>query len=102
MNTWGGKRLGAGRPLKLENQTIEKVKRLSAATLLKILRDKNSDLDLRADISTKVFVKSMPQHISSDGSLAPKTVVILRNEKSVQLNESRAEQVIKEAIEDNS
>lgn len=86
----GGKRLGAGRKMKLENQTIENIKRCAASTILKILRDSdNKDTEeLRADISTKVILKAMPSHITSDGSLAQKTIVLMRNEKSVEANKA--------------
>lgn len=85
-SNWGGKRLGAGRKVSLENQTLEQIKRYSASTILKILRDKTSDLELRADISTKVILKAMPSQVTSDGSFAPKTVIIMRNERSLLAN----------------
>ena len=92
---WGGQRLASGRKPKLENQTIEQVKRYAASTLLKLLRDKNTDLELRADISTKVFLKAMPAQITSDGSLATQVVqVYFPTTKEVLVIDNKQETVI--------
>lgn len=56
----GGARIGAGRKPKLEAQTIENIKRFSASTILKLFRDSATNPELKAEIATKIFLKSMP------------------------------------------
>lgn len=78
----GGKRLDSGRPAKFENKTIEQILRLAAVNVLRFLRS-DASLQDRAELGAKFIIKRMPVALESDGSFAPKTIILLRNEKSL-------------------
>ena len=88
--THGGKREGAGRPPLLENKLAREIVSLSAHNIVKALSEESTLKPIeKAELSKHYILKSMPYFIESDGSFAPKTVVIMRNDKS--LSENRIE-----------
>ena len=82
----GGKRLDSGRPAKFENKTIEQILRLAAVNVLRFLRSEDFTLKDKAELGSKFIIKRMPVALESDGSFAPKTIVLLRNEKAIEEN----------------
>lgn len=87
----GGARIGAGRKAHLEDKTIETVLRLSASSIIKAFRDPLVDIKFKAELGKHFVLKKIPTVIESDGSFAPKTIVLLRNEKSILESAPRLE-----------
>ena len=84
----------SGRKAYLEQKTVREICRLSAATLFHALRcddPKIMPLDKKAELAKHFVLRVMPQKIESDGSLAPKTVIIIRAEDAKDLNANRLE-----------
>lgn len=78
----GGRRKGAGRKAHLEDKTIEEIVNLSANTIKQALEDETLDLEFRADLASKIFVKRMPQIVQGDGQ--QQILIVRMNEGSAQ------------------
>lgn len=79
----GGVRVGAGRKAHLEDKTIQTVLRLSAYNIIKALRSPEIPLQFKAELGKHFVLKKIPTVIESDGSFAPKMVMLVRNDKAV-------------------
>ena len=62
----GGRRPGSGRKAHLEDKTVEEICRLASKTIKEALESKTLDLEFRAELAAKIFVKRMPQRIEGD------------------------------------
>lgn len=87
----GGARVGAGRKPKLETVTIERIKRFAASTLLKLLRDVETPLNIRAEISKSIFLRSMPQKLEVDQNETKRLEIMVRLEN---MNEEDLKKII--------
>lgn len=85
----GGARVGSGRKAHVEDKTIEMILRLSAYNIIRAFRDKAIPQTFKAELGKHFILKKIPTVIESDGSFAPKTIVLLRNEKSIELGSER-------------
>jgi len=60
---------------------------MSASTIFHALRETNPEimsLEKKAELAKHFVLRVMPQRIESDGSFAPKTIVLLRHEENVK------------------
>lgn len=90
----GGARPGSGRKCHLADKTVETVLRLSAANIIRAFRSKEIDLQFKAELGKHFVVKKIPTIVESDGSFAPKTIVLIRNEKALEQEKNRVENQI--------
>lgn len=79
----GGKRVGAGRKCHLEDKTIQTILRLSAYNIIKAFRSPEIDQEFKAELGKHFVLKKIPTVIESDGSFAPKMVMLVRNDRAV-------------------
>ena len=71
----------SGRKAHLEEKTIIQVLRLSAANIIRAFRSKDIPLQFKAELGKHFVLKKIPTVIESDGSLAPKTIILMRDQK---------------------
>lgn len=84
----------AGRKPYLEDKTIQELCRLSASTVFHALRCTDPTIfsfEKKAELAKHFVLRAMPQKIESDGSFAPKTIVLCRNDKALKEIESRGD-----------
>lgn len=79
----GGFRVNAGRKAHVESKTIETILRLSAYNIIRAFRSPEIDQKFKAELGKHFILKKIPTVIESDGSFAPKTIVLLRNPEEV-------------------
>ena len=79
----GGARVGAGRKAHLEDKTVQTVLRLSAYNIIKAFRSDKISLEFKAELGKHFVLKKIPTVLQSDGSFAPKMVMLVRNDRAV-------------------
>lgn len=86
----------SGRRPYLQEKTIEQICRMSALAIYHALRSPDSEIskEKKAELGKHFVLRVMPQKIESDGSLAPKTVVIIRAESNDVGSRIQANQLI--------
>lgn len=85
----------AGRKGFYDEAMVKKIVNCSNSIVLETLEGKGVYADIpvevRVEIACRFSLKAVPQKLESDGSFAPKTIVLVRNDKA--LEESRNIQV---------
>lgn len=82
----GGARVGAGRKAHLEDKTIQTILRLSAYNIIRYFRSPDFTVKEKAELGKHFVLKKIPTVVESDGSFAPKTIVLMRNDKAIEEN----------------
>lgn len=83
----GGARVGAGRKAHLEDKTIETILRLSAYNIIKAFRDASIPQQFKAELGKHFVLKKIPTVIESDGSFAPKTIILQRTNEVLEITQ---------------
>lgn len=90
----------SGRRPYLQNKTLEQICRMSASSVLHALRCRDENIfpyEKRVELAKHFVLKAMPNVIESDGSLAPKTIVLIRNDKALLESAQRELDIVKSA-----
>lgn len=90
----GGPRANAGRKCHLEDKTIQDILRLSAANIIRAFRSKEIPLQFKAELGKHFVLKKIPTVINSDGTFAPKTIILMRPDEQPIAIENRVENLI--------
>lgn len=56
----------SGRKAHLDDKTVEEIVNLSSKVIRQALNDESLDIEFRAELAAKVFVKAMPQKVDAD------------------------------------
>ena len=83
----GGARIGSGRKAHIEDKTIETVLRLSAYNIIRAFRSPEIPLQFKAELGKHFILKKIPTVIESDGSFAPKTIILQRNQDVLEITQ---------------
>lgn len=86
----GGARVGAGRKAHIEDKTIETILRLSAYNIIRAFRSPEIDQKFKAELGKHFILKKIPTVIESDGSFAPKTIILQRPGETLEITNQNA------------